>query len=92
MALAPFPRHLLHANVRKAVFLEHGCEKNHNAWMLDGLEKRGVDADAFGWASVQLDGGIARVVAKVDDGMKHARMPARPIVNKPRRIKSHDMK
>eukprot|EP00429_Kryptoperidinium_foliaceum_P017202 CAMPEP_0176044660 /NCGR_PEP_ID=MMETSP0120_2-20121206/22166_1 /TAXON_ID=160619 /ORGANISM="Kryptoperidinium foliaceum, Strain CCMP 1326" /LENGTH=988 /DNA_ID=CAMNT_0017378065 /DNA_START=99 /DNA_END=3065 /DNA_ORIENTATION=- len=64
--------HLLHSSVSRALMLEHGCEKMHNAWMLDGLEKRGVDSSQFGWASVQLDGGITKVVAKAREWFAEA--------------------
>jgi len=57
--------HLTHASVELALLLEHGCEKTHNAWMADELRKRGLDASSYGFASVQLDGGIDKVTSKV---------------------------
>ena len=57
--------HLAHRNVRHAVLLEHGCEQTHNDAVRRHLAARGLAADRFGWASVQLDGGIARVRARV---------------------------
>ena len=57
--------HLAHRSVRHAVLLEHGCEMTHNDAVRNHLAARGVAADRFGWASVQLDGGIASVQAKV---------------------------
>ena len=57
--------HLAHRSVRHAVLLEHGCEMTHNDAVRNHLAARGLAADRFGWASVQLDGGIARVRAKV---------------------------
>ena len=57
--------HLAHRSVRHAVLLEHGCEQTHNDAVRRHLEARGLAADRFGWASVQLDGGIASVQAKV---------------------------
>ena len=59
--------YLTHPLVRCAVLLEHGCEKTHNDYMRNQLAERGVDTDYFGWASVQLDGGIDKVGAKVAD-------------------------
>ena len=57
--------HLAHRCVRHAVLLEHGCEQTHNDAVRHHLAARGLAADRFGWASVQLDGGIASVQAKV---------------------------
>ena len=59
--------HLLHPFVRKGLLLEHGCEKVHNDAMRHLLDKQGIDDDRFGWASVQMDGGIDSVVRKVED-------------------------
>ena len=57
--------HLVHPSVRHAVLLEHGCEQTHNDAVRHYLAERGVSADRFGWASVQMDGGIAKVRARV---------------------------
>ena len=57
--------HVSHRCVRHAVLLEHGCEQTHNDAVRRHLAARGLAADRFGWASVQLDGGIARVRARV---------------------------
>ena len=57
--------HLAHRCVRHAVLLEHGCEQTHNDAVRHHLAERGLAAERFGWASVQMDGGIARVRAKV---------------------------
>jgi altronate dehydratase len=57
--------HLLHPFVQQALLLEHGCEHTHNDLMCHALKARGVDPDRFGYASVQLDGGIDKVVEKV---------------------------
>src|ERR671917_277594 len=59
--------HLANPAVRFALLLEHGCEKTHNDYFRNRLEEAGLDPDRFGWASVQLDGGIDSVVAKVED-------------------------
>lgn len=56
--------HLLHPLVGPALLLEHGCEKTHNDYIRHELEREGVDLGRFGWASIQLDGGIDAVVAK----------------------------
>ena len=58
--------HLLHPAVSMALLLEHGCEKTHNGYMRLQLERLGIDPDAYGWASVQLDGGMRRVLDKIE--------------------------
>jgi altronate dehydratase len=55
-----------HPSVRHCLFLEHGCEKTHNDFSHHRLLEMGLDPDSFGWASVQLDGGIERVVEKME--------------------------
>jgi altronate dehydratase len=57
--------HLVHPFVHTALLLEHGCEHTHNDLMRHALIERGVDPARFGYASVQLDGGIDKVVDKV---------------------------
>eukprot|EP00698_Gefionella_okellyi_P024160 TRINITY_DN8446_c0_g3_i2.p1 TRINITY_DN8446_c0_g3~~TRINITY_DN8446_c0_g3_i2.p1 ORF type:complete len:829 (+),score=172.15 TRINITY_DN8446_c0_g3_i2:399-2885(+) len=59
--------HLTHPSVRLGLLLEHGCEKTHNDFMSAQISAQGGDPSAFGWASVQLDGGIDSVTAKVSD-------------------------
>ncbi|MDP9480563.1 MAG: UxaA family hydrolase, partial [Actinomycetota bacterium] len=59
--------HLANPAVRFGLLLEHGCEKTHNDYFRNSLEEAGLDPTRFGWASVQLDGGIESVVAKVED-------------------------
>jgi len=58
--------YLTHPLVRTALLLEHGCEKAHNDFVRHEIEKLGVDPEQFGWASVQLDGGIDRVMDRVE--------------------------
>ncbi len=50
--------------VGRALLLEHGCEKTHNDFVRHALSEAGVNLDRFGWASIQLDGGIAAVTQK----------------------------
>ena len=57
--------HAAHPMVHKTLLLEHGCEKTHNDVMRQFLIDEGFDPDRFGWASVQLDGGIESVINKV---------------------------
>jgi altronate dehydratase len=59
--------HLANPAVRFGLLLEHGCEKTHNDYFRHRLEEAGLDPARFGWASVQLDGGIESVVEKVED-------------------------
>jgi hypothetical protein len=59
--------HLANPTVRFGLLLEHGCEKTHNDYFHARLREAGLDPSSFGWASVQLDGGIDRVVTKVED-------------------------
>mmetsp|Transcript_29102 Transcript_29102/g.53058 ORF Transcript_29102/g.53058 Transcript_29102/m.53058 type:complete len:959 (+) Transcript_29102:76-2952(+) len=59
--------HLLHPSVRRAVLLEHGCEKTHNDWFHARVTEAGRDPHLFGWASIQLDGGIEKVKEKVKE-------------------------
>ena len=62
--------HLAHRCVRHAVLLEHGCEQTHNDAVRHHLAERGLPADRFGWASVQMDGGIANVRARVEEQLQ----------------------
>ena len=59
--------HLANPIVGFGLLLEHGCEKTHNDYFRNRLEEGGLDPDRFDWASVQLDGGIESVVAKVEN-------------------------
>jgi altronate dehydratase len=59
--------HLMHPRVSHALLLEHGCERTHNDLMTRTLARHGVDPKRFGYASIQLDGGIEKVTAKVKD-------------------------
>jgi len=56
--------HLLHPNIHYGLLLEHGCEKHHNDFMQTQLKAYKADPSRFGWASVQLDGGLEKVKAK----------------------------
>ena len=57
--------HLLHPHVAIGLLLEHGCEKTTNGYFRQALDGQGVDPTQFGWASIQLDGGIAAVTKRV---------------------------
>jgi len=57
--------HLVHPLVEHALLLEHGCEKTHNDLVRDALLRLDIDPGRFGYASIQLDGGIDRVSDRV---------------------------
>lgn len=57
--------YLAHPLVGQGLLLEHGCEKTHNDAMRNFLQEHNVDHTRFGWASVQMDGGLESVTAKV---------------------------
>ncbi|MCE2413340.1 UxaA family hydrolase [Candidatus Poribacteria bacterium] len=59
--------HLTHPTVALGLLLEHGCEKTHNDHVRHEIQKLGISAERYGWASVQLDGGIDAVIEKVQD-------------------------
>ncbi len=56
-----------HPLVRHCLLLEHGCEKTHNDFMRHQIEALGGDMDKLGFASIQLDGGIEKVMQKVEN-------------------------
>jgi altronate dehydratase len=70
--------YLTHPNVAAALLLEHGCEKVPNDVMRRQLETAGIPLARFGWASVQLDGGIENALGKIEAwfGKKLAGLPA----------------
>ena len=57
--------HLEHPYTARAMLLEHGCERTHNDAVRHYLREQGHDIERFGFASVQLDGGIGSVTDKV---------------------------
>lgn len=75
--------YLTHPLVKFGLLLEHGCEKTHNDYMANQLERMGGDPQRFGWASVQLDGGIDAVTEKVDAWFANALAGTAPPVYEP---------
>ena len=69
-----------HPNVAAALLLEHGCEKIPNDAMRRHFESKGLPLDRFGWASVQLDGGIDRAIGRVVDWFEAAGRVLPPLV------------
>ncbi len=59
--------YLTHPLVRRVLLLEHGCEKTHNDYFRSEIQALGLDTDYFGWASVQLDGGIDKVMDRIEE-------------------------
>lgn len=55
-----------HPNVAATLLLEHGCEKVPNDVMRRQFEAAGIPLERFGWASVQLDGGIEKALGRVE--------------------------
>ncbi|MEM7334814.1 MAG: UxaA family hydrolase [Chloroflexota bacterium] len=60
-----------HPHIRHCLMVEHGCEKTHNAFWRNQWLEADLDPSAFGWASIQLDGGIEPVINKMDDWFGH---------------------
>ena len=75
--------HLTHPTVALGLLLEHGCEKTHNDHVRHEIQKLGISPEHYGWASVQLDGGIDAVIEKVQEWFSEtlADKPAVPIVD-----------
>ena len=72
--------YLTHPMTAAAVLLEHGCERTHNDFYRQQLVDRGIDPAGFGWASVQLDGGIEKVIERIEswfaETLRHFEAPA----------------
>ncbi|RMF81290.1 MAG: altronate hydrolase, partial [Chloroflexi bacterium] len=68
-----------HPMVAHCLLLEHGCEKTHNAYFRHAMHAAGIAPDRFGWASVQIDGGIASAIDKMmrwfDGAIAHTDAP-----------------
>ena len=64
--------HLRHPFVHRALLLEHGCEQTHNDAVRHYLAQHGADPEDYGWASIQLDGGLNSVGGKVSAWFERA--------------------
>ena len=64
--------YVTHPNIAAALFLEHGCEKIPNDVMRCHLEAAGVPLQRYGWASVQLDGGIDKAIGRIEQWFEQA--------------------
>jgi len=58
--------YLLHPNIAAALLLEHGCEKVPNDVMRHQLDRAGLPLANYGWASVQLDGGMEKAIGNIE--------------------------
>lgn len=84
LLLRTYRGYATHPNVAATLFLEHGCEKVPNDAMRRHFELSSLPLDRFGWASVQLDGGIdsalknveAWFAGRLDGQTSRQRMPA----------------
>jgi altronate dehydratase len=69
--------YLTHPNIAAALLLEHGCEKVPNDVLRHHFTAAGMDTSRLGWASVQLDGGIAKALDKIEAWFAE-KLPALP--------------
>ena len=67
LLLSAMTGYLVHPGVRRALLLEHGCEKTHIDSFRNFMTTRSLDFASLGTASIQRDGGLERVTEKVRD-------------------------
>ncbi len=58
--------YLRHPSAARALLLEHGCEKTHNDDFRNHMLAMGMNPDAYGWVSIQADGGIEGALDKTE--------------------------
>lgn len=58
--------YMTHPLVHSCLLLEHGCENVHHQYLQRELKERQLEAEQFGWVSIQLDGGIERAARKAE--------------------------
>jgi altronate dehydratase len=63
--VSTFLGYLAHPMAASLLVLEHGCEISHNDFWHRKVQEAGQDPLEVGWASVQQDGGIERVLHKI---------------------------
>lgn len=66
LATRTLTSYLTHPKVTHALLLEHGCEIVHNDLMRQRVTQLGLEPSRFGWASIQMDGGIESVMKKME--------------------------
>jgi len=78
LLLRTYAGYATHPNVAATLLLEHGCEKVPNDIVKNHFVSAGISPDRFGWASVQLDGGIDQALGRVEAWFAQtmARLPA----------------
>ena len=59
--------HLKHPNVVAGFLIEHGCEKHHNKYFKQQMKRYNMNANDYGWASIQLGGGLKNCINKCMD-------------------------
>ena len=64
--------HVVHPNVKSVLLLEHGCEKTHNDYFRNYFSQFNMKVDAFGWASIQLGGGIQKTLEQIEGWFDNA--------------------
>ena len=57
----------VHPMVRSVVFLEHGCEKTHQAEFQQYLRGQKIQPERFAWMSIQGAGGLEKVRSQILD-------------------------
>jgi altronate dehydratase len=74
--------YITHPLVKHCLLLEHGCEKTHNDFMRHQMEEMGVDPGRYGYASIQLDGGIEKATEKAESWFTEQVSQSEPVVKK----------
>ena len=62
-----FKGYLCHPLIKDSLVLEHGCENLHLGYLRRFLVEENIDLSAYGWASIQKDGGIESVLLKIEN-------------------------
>lgn len=72
--------YMTHPSVKHCLLMEHGCEKTHNDHYRHAAAERGLALERIGWASIQLDGGIEKVMEKVEAWFRQELAATEPAV------------
>ncbi len=67
LLLSTMTGYLCHPAVESALLIEHGCEKTHNDAFKTFFAEQKIDPARFGYASIQADGGLEKVTARVQN-------------------------
>ena len=54
-----------HPRAGAVLFLQHGCEKDHNGKISMAMESIGINPEDFGWASCQMVGGLEAAASSI---------------------------